>query len=133
VAALKWDNHLGHQYQPVGNAIYTIGVRFSGKNISDNPVQLEAATITSGITEASADVVVETVGGSVDPSDSAPIPPNALVTLKIEFNAPTGLFAQEFIDSWGLMYLSVSYDGEPHEDHRGNDSEALRNFSALSS
>jgi hypothetical protein len=72
-AALAWEHHLGHQYQAVGNAIYTIGVQFFGKNISDNPVQLEAATITSAITEekkvrvrfagASADVVVETVGG----------------------------------------------------------------------
>jgi hypothetical protein len=77
VAALKWDNYLGHQYQLAGNAIYTIGVRFSGKNISDNPVQLETAAITSGITGASAEAVVETVDGSVDPSDSAPIPPNA--------------------------------------------------------
>ena len=51
----------------------------------------------------------------MDPSDSAPIPPNGLVTLKIEINAPSGLLAQEFINSWGLMYLSVSYNGEPHE------------------
>jgi hypothetical protein len=115
VAALKWDNHLGHQYQSAGNAIYTIGVRFSGQNISENPVHLKAATITSGITGASANVVVETMGCSVDPSDSAPIPPNGLVTFKIEINAPSGLLAQEFINSWGLMYLSVSYNGEPHE------------------
>jgi len=115
VAALEWDKHLGHHSQAVGNAIYTIGVKLSGKNISDKPVQLEAATITSGITGASADMLVETIGGSMDPSDSYPISPNARVTLKVEFNAPTGLLAQEFIDSWGLMYLSVSYDDEPHE------------------
>jgi hypothetical protein len=35
--------------------------------------------------------------------------------LKIEVNAPSGLLAQEFINSWGLMYLSVSYNSEPHE------------------
>jgi TIR domain len=62
VAALKWDNHLGHQYQSAGNAIYTIGVRFSSQNISDNPVHLKAATITSGITGASADVTLHEIG-----------------------------------------------------------------------
>jgi hypothetical protein len=113
--ALEWDNHLGHQYQVVGNSIYTIGITFSGKNISDKPVQLQSAKIISGIIGASADMVVETIAGSQDPSDSNPISPNALVTLKTEFSGPTGLLAQEFINSWGLMYLSLIYDGEPHE------------------
>jgi hypothetical protein len=115
VAALEWNDHLGHQYQAVGNAIYTVGVTFSGKNVSDKPVQLQSAKIISGITGASADMVVETISGSMNPSDSDPISPNALVTLKMEFSGPTGLSAQQLINSWGLMYLSVTYDGEPHE------------------
>lgn len=78
-------------------------------------MQLQSARIISGITGASADMTVETTDGSLDPSDSDPISPNALVTLKAEFSGPTGLLAQEFINSWGLMYLSVCYDGEPHE------------------
>jgi hypothetical protein len=115
VPALDWDKHLGHTYRFEGAAIYTQAVQLSARNISGRPVRLQDARLSSGITGASAAVVVETAGGSVDPSDSVPIPPSALVTLKIEFIAPTGLLAQEFIDSWGLMYLSVSYDGEPHE------------------
>jgi hypothetical protein len=41
--------------------------------------------------------------------------PNGTVTLEVTFNAPTGLIAQEIVDSWGTMHLSVTYDGATYK------------------
>jgi hypothetical protein len=113
--ALEWENHLGHVYRSEGNAIYTTAVRLTAKNISDEPVRLEDACVKFGVTGARAEVVVCTLSGSVRPSNSNPIPANGTVTLEVTFNAPTGLIAQEIVDSWGTMHLSVTYDGATYE------------------
>ncbi|HTD15652.1 MAG TPA: toll/interleukin-1 receptor domain-containing protein [Chthoniobacterales bacterium] len=114
-AALEWDNHLGHTYRSEGTAIYTLAFQLSARNKSGRAVKLEHARLISGITGATAEVLVGTADGWVRPSDINLIAVNSTVTLQVVFNPPNGLAAQDFINSWGTMQLSVTYDGATHE------------------
>jgi hypothetical protein len=114
-AALDWEDHLGHIYDGSPPLIYTKAIQLSAKNISGRPVRLEDARLTSGITGATAEVLVVMTTTWHPPSDINPIPPIGILTLQVSFNPPTGLAAQEFINSWATMHLSLTYDGATHK------------------
>jgi TIR domain len=118
--ALEWEDHLGHIYEGE-TVIYTKGVTLSAKNVSNRPVQLEQAHFKSAITDKTAEAKVHTPEGFLDPSETTPIPPDGSVTLRAEFNLPSGLPAQEFIKIWGKMVLYVTYDGIAQEVSIGED------------
>jgi hypothetical protein len=108
--ALGWRDFLGHTYQGTPPAIYTQAIDLNAKNVSNRPVQLEQAYFTSDSTPASIEAKVVTSVGLLDPSQTTPILPGSSVTLRAEFNSPTGLPAQEFMKVWGQMVLHVKYD-----------------------
>jgi hypothetical protein len=84
-------------------------------------VQLEDAHFKSAITDKTAEAKVHTTEGFLAPSETTPIPPGGSVTLRAEFNPPSGLPAQEFIKVWGKMVLYVTYDGIAQEVSIGED------------
>ena len=111
-ALLRWDEHLGHTYSSKNNTIYTVAIQISGRNESQQEVQLEDACIISGITGVKIPMKVGTSDGWIASNETNPIPPNGSVTLRAEFNEPDGFSAQDFVRDWGKIYLNVRYDGD---------------------
>jgi hypothetical protein len=115
-APLKWDGHLGHTYYSSEDCtIFTQAVQISASNVSDHEIRLEDAYIVSGET---GDKIIMKVGaagaGWIFPSETNPIPPGGIVTLRAEFNAPIGLAASDFFNKWKVMHLTTKYDGAAH-------------------
>jgi hypothetical protein len=53
------------------------------------------------------------------PEQMYSIRPNSEVTLQATFNAPKGLTAQEFINSWGQCAFLLAYNGLGRSDATG--------------
>jgi hypothetical protein len=90
-------------------------IQLSGTNISGKPILIAASRLISKISGESVKVDVGTVDGWIRPEQMHSIPPDSKVTLRATFNAPKGLIAQEFINSWGQCAFLVTYDGANEE------------------
>jgi len=113
--AIRWEDHLGHTSQGEPPAIMCQAIQLSGTNISGKPIRIEAARLVSKISDESVEVDIGTVDGWVRPEQMHSIRPDSKVTLRATFNAPKGLGAQEFINSWGQCAFLLTYNGVNEE------------------
>lgn len=113
--AFRWEHHLGHSYQGEPPAIVCQAIQLSGTNISGKPIRIEAARLVSKVSDESVEVDIGTVDGWVRPEQMHSIRPDSKVTLRATFNAPEGLTAQEFINSWGQCAFLLTYNGVNEE------------------
>lgn len=110
---LKFDDHLGHSYlSPQDRMIYTQAIEITATNLSEREIRLEDAYIVSGQTGQMIPLKVAIAGvGLILPSEANPIPPNGPLTLRAEFNAPAGIAAPDFFNTWKMIHLFVKYNG----------------------
>src|SRR5271166_3768938 len=113
--AIRWEGHLGHTSQGEPPAVMCQAIQLSGTNISGKPIRIEAARLVSKISDESVEVDIGTVDGWVRPEQMHSIRPDSKVTLRATFNAPKGLGAQEFINSWGQCAFLLTYNGVNEE------------------
>lgn len=59
--------------------------------------------------------------GFLRPDQLNPIPPGATVTLRAEFNVPTGYAAPEMLVRWGSILFYAVYDSQKHQTLFGDD------------
>lgn len=98
-----WNDHLGHTYMSHGSTIHTHEIRITGVN-GDKDVELRDLFIVSGATGEKLRLTVGTRdGGWIEAESANLVPPKAVVTLKAEFNPPTGLPAHEFVEKWSSI------------------------------
>lgn len=115
---IRWDDHFGIEYSMQQNG--TVCMRtymLNGTNASTREVALQDAYFVSGKTGEKLPLVV-TAGendGFLRPDEINPIPPGATVTLRAEFNNPTGYTADEMLARWGPILFYAQYDGQQRQ------------------
>ena len=106
-----WDNHLGHTYQSGDGGLRTKAIQISG-TVGEKDTRLNSALIISHKSGKEAPMEVGLPDGTwVPPNEINSLPPDAIVTLRTEFNAPDGLPANDFIEKWGTFALRFDCDG----------------------
>jgi hypothetical protein len=114
---LTFEHFWGTTTSKQRNIIHLAALQIRGKNVSTNEVQLKDAFLISGVTGAKRSMMID-VGpdGWIIPSEANPVPPNAGITLRAEFNPPEGLSAREFMHQWGSIYFVVQCEGSEYRD-----------------
>ncbi|MDQ6869348.1 MAG: hypothetical protein M3178_13550 [Pseudomonadota bacterium] len=75
---------------------------------------MQDAYVISGDTGEKIVMKVGTNTGWLCPADTTALPPNGILTLRAEFNAPYGIAAVDFFRDWKIMHLITKCDDVPH-------------------
>lgn len=113
--SIVWDDHWGTTTKRENGTVYLSALQIRGRNMSKVPIILQDAFVISGKTGHTVKMQVDAgEEGWIPIGKLNPIPPNAIITLVVQFEPRDGLPARDFMLDWGILTFTAQYENRQH-------------------